>query len=121
MIDRRARFWPRLALPEWPPRDWRMLLALLFLAGGGVACTWLVWAIIAALTDGAWPEAAAPLRIRWLGYLGLGLLFLIAIVLTSYGFVLGRRAWRARGPAGFEFDASGGEEEAQAGPAAAQP
>ncbi|QEH80820.1 hypothetical protein EIK56_22915 [Sphingomonas sp. C8-2] len=115
-----------MTIPGWPPRDWRMLLALLFLAGGGVACTIFAAAALYAIAWEPWPDSVAALRIRWLGYLGLAALALIGVVLTSYGFVLGRRAWKAKGPGGLEFEASGGEDDdalpiASAGPAAGQP
>lgn len=108
---------PQLRAAGWPPRDWRMLLALLFLTGGGVACTSLAAWSLRAIADGAWPAVVAPLRIRWLGYLGLAAMVLIGIVLTSFGFVLGRRAWRVKAGA-IDASAEGGQDEATAGPAA---
>lgn len=103
-----------------------MLLALLFLAGGGIACTAFAAAILYAIAWKEWPASVAAARIDWLGWMGMAALFLIGIVLTSYGFVLGRRAWKAKGPGGLEFEASGGEDEPDApviasGPAGAQP
>ena len=106
------------------PRDWRMLLALLMLAGGGVAMTMLAFASLYAITWEPWPDRVAELRIGWLGWIASGGLILIGIVLTSYGFVLGRRAWKAKGPGGLEFEAEGGEDEehfATREPAGAQP
>ncbi|MCP3730448.1 hypothetical protein M9978_08400 [Sphingomonas sp. MG17] len=106
-----ARRWlPR----DWPPRDWRMLLALVFLAGGGVAVTLLAGAALYSIGWMQWPAKVAPERIRWLGYFGLVALGLIAIVLTSFGFVLGRRAWKVKAGA-FDASAVGGEETAPAG------
>ncbi len=104
-------------------RDWRMLLALLLLAGGGMAATVFAFVAMYALTWEPWPDRVAELRISWLGWLGGGALALIAIVLTSYGFVLGRRAWKAKGPGGIEFEAEGGEDEREisSAPAGAQP
>ena len=105
------------ALRSWPPRDWRMMLALVFLAGGGLACTALAYLAQAAIAGGPWPAAVAALRIRWLGYLGAGALGLIGIVLTGFATVLGRRAWRmAAGPV--SASAEGGEDDSS-GPAAA--
>lgn len=93
----------------WPPRDWRMLLALVFLAGGGIACTGYAAAALYVIGWAEWPDALAGLRIRWLGYLGLSALLLVGVVLTSFGFVLGRRAWKVRaGP--IDASAEGGED-----------
>lgn len=92
-----------------------MLLALAFLAGGGAAMTAYAGFALYLIGWEDWPDAVAPLRIRWLGYLGLAALVLVAIVLTSFGFVLGRRAWRIKAGS-IEGSAEGGEE---GGPAAA--
>lgn len=100
--------------PTWPPRDWRMLLALVFLAGGGMAVTALAAAALYSLGWMDWPAVVAPARIRWLGYFGISSLGLIAIVLTSFGFVLGRRAWKVKAGS-FDASAEGGEETAPAG------
>lgn len=98
-----------------------MLLALLFLAGGGVACTIFLSAVLYALAWMPWPAAVAALRIGWLGWLGMGAVGLIAIVLTGFSFVLGRRAWKAKGPGGLEFGAEGGGEDSAIPPTAPPP
>lgn len=108
--------WPlRIVVASWPPRDWRMLLALLFLGGGGVACTVLAWTLtdrVARLSTGPWP----------LAYALYGTLGLIGVVLTGFSYVLGKRSWSFKAGA-VEGSTSGGEEEPQAasGPAGAQP
>lgn len=107
----------RRLLPSWPPRDWRMLLALGFLAGGGVAMTVLAWRTQSTIAFEPWPDRVAELRIRWLAYLGLAALTLVGITLTSFGFVLGRRAWKVKAGM-FDASAEGGEESAS-GPAGA--
>jgi hypothetical protein len=85
-----------------------MLLALLLLAGGGMASTVFAFLILYVIAWLSWPDRIAEQRIFWLGWLGMGGLALIAVVLTSYGFVLGRRAWKMKGPGGIEFEAEGG-------------
>lgn len=74
-----------MSAPSWPPRDWRMLLALFFLGGGGGAMTVFAWrlaTLTAARSPGPWPIAYAL-------YATLGL---IGIVLTGFSYVLGKRS-----------------------------
>ncbi len=110
--------WPvRINLPGWPPRDWRKLLALLFLGGGGIACTALAWGLagmVAERSSGPWA----------LAYALYGALGLIAVVLTGFSYVLGKGAWTFKAGA-VEGSASGGgddeEPTATRGPAGMQP
>lgn len=96
-----------------------MLLALVFLGTGGAACVAYAGGALYAIGWLSWPAAVAPLRIRWLGYLGAGALTLIGITLTGFATVLGRRAWKGKaGPV--EWSAEGGEDEAASAPAGAQ-
>lgn len=90
-----------MSLPNWPPKDWRQLLALLFLAGGGIAMTIVSWRVISLLE-----LFKRPSELAWMGY---GALLLIGVVLTGFATVLGRRSFKGQaGPVSFE--AEGGDE-----------
>jgi hypothetical protein len=84
----------------WTPRDLRQLMALMFLAGAGLAMTLFAWrtlALTAERSTGPWPIA----------YALYGVLALIAIVITGFATVLGRRMFKgAVGNANLEL--SGG-------------
>ena len=99
-----------MTLPTWPPRDWRKLLAMLFLSGGGVALTVFAWRTTTLVADRSkndpWP----------LAYSLYGALALVGIVLLSLGWVIGKTALSGS-VAGASFNVSGGESDA---PAAAQ-
>jgi hypothetical protein len=87
-----------------PARDWRMLLALLFLGGGGIASTVLAWhlaRLTAELSSGPWP----------LAYALYGTLGLIGVVLTGFSYVLGKRAWKFSAGA-VSGETSGGDDTA---------
>jgi len=73
----------------WTARDWRMMLGILMLGGGGIAMSCLAgWAltIIAQKSSSPWPAA----------YFGYGCLILIGIVLTGFSAILGRRTFKFR-------------------------
>lgn len=87
----------------WPPRDWRKLLAMLLLSGGGMALTLFAWRqtdLVAERSVGdPWP----------LAYALYGILFLIGIVLISLGWVIGKASISGGvGPA--TFSVNGGED-----------
>lgn len=85
-------------------RDWRKLLAMLLLSGGGMALTVFAWGLvepIATRSTDAWP----------LAYMAYGLLFLIGIVLVSLGWVIGKTTLSGTVGAA-SFNVSGGEGEA---------
>jgi hypothetical protein len=97
---------------DWPPRDSRQLLALLFLGGGGVALTVFAWrlaTLTANKSQSPWPVA----------YALYGTLVLLGIVLTGFSYVLGKSRLSIKaGKDGFEADSVGGDA-AEALPAAA--
>jgi hypothetical protein len=93
-------------LRNWPPRDWRALLALLASIVGSTILTafsaWLVW----ILWLGGWPIETAVLRVNILGKALMVALVGSLIVLTSLGLAINRRTIRAD-RSGFEI--SGGD------------
>ncbi len=102
-----------MTLPGWPPRDWRKLLAMFLLSGGGMAITVVAWRLISLVADRA-PHDPWPLAYGLYGALGL-----IGLVLVSLGWTLGKtQVSGGVGPASFNF--SGGESDPPpAAPAAA--
>lgn len=90
-------------LALWPPRDWRMLLALggLGIAGGGA---WLLamWAL----------EYLADLSVRlnsiWpLAYFSYGTLALLAVPSAGFAVVVGLKSFRLEGPGGTSAEFTG--------------
>jgi hypothetical protein len=89
---------------NWPPRDWRKLLALFLLGGGGMALTIVAWRMTGLVAERS-PSDPWPLAYALYGALGL-----IGIVLLSFGWVLGRTSISGTVGAA-SFNASGGEDE----------
>lgn len=76
-------------MSAWTARDWRMLVGILMLGGGGIAVTGLAgWSltIVAEKSTSPWPAA----------YFGYACLGLIGIVLTGFSAILGRRTFKFR-------------------------
>lgn len=76
-------------LPTWPPRDWRMLLALLLLAiaGGGA---WLLskWSLDYLV------QLSVALGVVWpVAYYAYGALAILAITSAGFGIVLGFKSF----------------------------
>lgn len=87
----------------WTARDWRSLIGIAMLGGGGIAVTALAWqalTITAEKSSSPWPAA----------YFGYGCLILIGIVLTGFSAILGRRTFKFR-VGDNELEASGEEAE----------
>lgn len=92
-----------MSAPMWPPRDWRQLLALLFLGGGGMAITVFAWrlaTLTAEKSQSPWPTA----------YALYGALGLIGVVLTGFSYVLGKRSWSFKAGA-VSGETSGGSDD----------
>ena len=100
-----------MKLPGWPPRDWRKLLAMFLLSGGGMALTLFAWRTTTLVAERSandpWP----------LAYSLYGLLFLLGVVLISLGWVIGKTSISG-GVAGASFSLNGGDGDAV--PVAAQ-
>lgn len=92
----------------WPPRDWRKILAMLLLSGGGMALTVFAWRTTTLVAERSandpWP----------LAYSLYGALALVGVVLLSLGWVIGKTS--VSGSAGpMSFYVSGGEDAIQSG------
>jgi hypothetical protein len=89
-------------LPGWPPRDWRKLLAMFLLSGGGMAITVVVWRLVTLVAERSvgdpWP----------LAYSLYGALGLLGLVLVSLGWTLGKSTVSGTMGAA-SFSASGGD------------
>lgn len=73
----------------WTARDWRALIGVAMLGGGGIAVTvlaWLALKLLAEKSTSPWPAA----------YFAYGCLILIGIVLTGFSAILGRRTFKFR-------------------------
>jgi hypothetical protein len=95
-----------VSLPNWPPRDWRALLALCASIGGAAAlhgfAAWTVW----ILWRGGWPMSTATARIMLLGKALLLSVIGNLVVLVSLGLAINRREIKVSRQ-GFEM--SGGD------------
>lgn len=90
-----------MKLPNWPPRDWRAIIALLASVGGAGVLTIGLAYIVRLFEVWHLPEPLANIA--------YGLLGIIGIVLFALGFAINRRSVKGSiGPATFE--ASGGDE-----------
>lgn len=86
-------------IPQWPPRDWRAFLALVFSIGGaGILTALLAWTI-RILERGAELEAIANIS--------YALISIIGAVLLSLGLAINRRSIKFSKEG---FEASGGDE-----------
>lgn len=87
----------RINVPDWPPKDWRALAALVFSVAGAVALTVLLWSLSGMLLpERGWTprsEAERVTTIRWVLWVSA---FCILLVLTGLGFAINRRALRGR-------------------------
>lgn len=79
-------------MKNWPPRDWRAILALVFSVGGSIALTILIWALAAMLLPReGWAVASESARvstIRWAVLVASGS---VLLVLTGLGFAINHR------------------------------
>ena len=92
-------------LPAWPPRDWRKLLAMFLLSGGGMALTMFAWRTTTLVAE---RSKADPWPLAYSLYGALGLL---GIVLISLGWVIGKTSLSGS-VGGASFNVSGGEDAA---------
>lgn len=107
---------------NWPPKDWRALLALLFsILGAGLLTAFLWWLCAQLLPgggDAGWTEATERSRagtLRWVAWIVAGS---IGLVLLGLGFAINRRSLSAKW-GDRSLDWQGGDEAAQAAQATA--
>ena len=94
-----------MTTPNWPPRDYRMLIALFFLGGGGMAMTVFAWRLATLTAD----KSQSPWPIAYALY---GTLTLLGIVLTGFSYVLGKRSLSLKaGKDGISADTTGGDDD----------
>ena len=95
--------------PQWPPRDWRALIALTAsIAGAAVLTGFSVWLVkLLVMIASADPKLRMEV-VRALATSNYGLLAIIGAVLLSLGLAINRRS--VKGSAfGASFEAAGGE------------
>ena len=100
-----------MRLPEWPPRDWRALIALIAsIAGAAVLTGFSIWLVRLLVRFAAADPTLRMEVIRALATSNYGLLAIIGAVLLSLGLAINRRS--VKGSAfGASFEAAGGEED----------
>lgn len=92
-----------MKLPAWPPRDWRMMVALLFLAISGCGA-WLLavkslheLATLSAKANAVWP----------LAYYAYGALGVLSLATGGLAMVVALKSFRVELPGGTGFSADG--------------
>lgn len=90
-------------MKDWTARDWRALIGVAMLGGGGVAMTALAWRSLTVLAE----KSVSPWPVAYFAY---GCLMLIGIVLLGFSAILGRRVFKFR-VGDNELEASGEEAE----------
>lgn len=103
----------------WPPKEWRLLLALLGSIGGGGVSTALAWRVMTYLArEDGWRKGL-PLEAQLqvvlfqldsLKTMAMGLLILMGLSIVGLWFVLGRRAIEISA-GNFKASAGGGGDE----------
>jgi hypothetical protein len=93
-------------VPDWPPRDWRMLFALAGLAVAGAGAWLLALWSLNALTD-----LADKIKAIWpLAYYAYGALAVLAIPSACFGVVVGLKSFRVAGPGGASAEFTGDDQ-----------
>jgi hypothetical protein len=93
--------------PEWPPRDWRALLALLASVLGAAVLTgfaaWIVWIFW------TW-RGFDQVRLDALAKALFGLLFIVGVVIVGLGMAINKRSVKGSF-FGANFEAQGGDDD----------
>lgn len=100
----------RLRLPDWPARDWRMLLALLLLGLAGAGSWVLNWVLI-----GEMARLAHETRQVWpLAYLAYGAMIVLGVTSLGFAMVVALKTFRIETPGGGSLSADASDEAPQA-------
>ena len=97
--------------PNWPPRDWRALIALIAsILGAAVLTAFSIW-LVQLLVMFAHADPSVRMEVvQALATSNYGLLAIIGAVLLSLGLAINRRS--VKGSAfGASFEAAGGEDD----------
>ncbi len=94
-----------MGFPNWPPRDWRMLIALFMLSTAGAGAWWLAkisldkLVMLSSAVGTVWPVA----------YYSYGSLTILAIPSLGFALVVGLKSFKATGPGdtSLEFQGDG--------------
>ena len=100
-------------MTNWPPKDWRALIALLGSIGGALALTlfvwWGCWELLPRVAG--WSTATEAHRaetLRWVLWIATAT---ISLVIMGLGFAINRRTLKGTlGKNGLELDYEGGED-----------
>jgi hypothetical protein len=96
--------------PDWPPRDWRALVALTAsIAGAAVLTGFSIWTVTLLVAFARVDPRVRMDVVTALATSNYGLLAIIGAVLLSLGLAINRRS--VKGSAfGASFEAAGGED-----------
>jgi hypothetical protein len=109
---------------NWPPKDWRALIALLGSVAGAATLTILVAWGVSVLLPGArlWTDATEAHRaetIRWVLWIAV---VTIGVIIIGLGFAINRRSFKGRlSREGASLDFEGGFEAGEGGGGGAVP
>ena len=99
-----------MTIPNWPPRDWRMMVALFLLSVAGLGAWLLARASLVAVI-----ALSTMLGSIWpLAYYSYGALILLSLPTLGFSFVVGLQSFKFKGPGDTELDVNGANDPASA-------
>jgi hypothetical protein len=90
--------------PGWPPRDWRMMVALCLLAVAGAGAFILSWRSLTHMVR----MSERLMQIWPLAYFAYGSLLLLGVPSLGFAMVVALKSFRVDLPGGSGFGATGG-------------
>jgi hypothetical protein len=103
-----------MTLPNWPPRDWRAILALFASVGGAAILTGFAAWLVNIIWRGGW-HGFEEQRLAALSYALFGVLLIMGIVLVSLGMAINKRSVKGSFM-GANFEAEGGDDDGHVAP-----